>query len=79
MLIALIVVAAAGGLVLLALAIVLLLQLRRVSITVAALNREIAPVLQELRRDAEQARDRLQDLSERYGVDASGTTPGGRR
>jgi cobalamin biosynthesis protein CobD/CbiB len=78
-LIALIVVAAAGGLVLLALAIVLLLQLRRVSITVAALNREIAPVLQELRRDAEQARDRLQDLSERYGVDASGTTPGGRR
>jgi cobalamin biosynthesis protein CobD/CbiB len=78
-LIALIVVAAAGGLVLLVLAVVLLLQLRRVSITVAALNREIAPVLQELRRDAEQARDRLQDLSERYGVDASGTTPGARR
>jgi hypothetical protein len=80
-LIALIVVAAAGGLVLLGLAIVLLLQLRRVAITVAALNREIAPVLQELRRDAEQARDRLQELSERYGVDASpsGSAPGGRR
>jgi hypothetical protein len=80
-LIALIVVAAAGGLVLLGLAIVLLLQLRRVSITVAALNREIAPVLQELRRDAEQARARLEELSERYGVDASpsGSIPGGRR
>jgi cobalamin biosynthesis protein CobD/CbiB len=66
-LIALIVMAAAGGLIVLALAVVLLLQLRRVSITVAALNREIAPILRELRRDSERARDRLQELSERYG------------
>jgi hypothetical protein len=66
MLIALIVVAAIGGLVLLALAIVLFVQLRRVSVTVAALNRELLPVLEALRRDAQLARDRLQELSDRY-------------
>jgi cobalamin biosynthesis protein CobD/CbiB len=83
-LIALIVVAAAGGLILLALAVVLLLQLRRVSMTVAALNREIAPIRQELRRDSERARDRLQELAERYGRPEgdgppSSSGPGARR
>lgn len=72
MLVLLIAVAALGALVLLGLAITLLVQLRRVSITVAALNRELAPLLTEIRQDAEGARDRLQDLVERYAPTEDG-------
>jgi hypothetical protein len=67
MLVLLIAVAAAGGVVLLALVIALLVQLRRVSITVAALDRELAPLLAQIREDAERARTRVEELSERYG------------
>jgi hypothetical protein len=63
MLVLLIAVAATGGVVLLALAIALLVQLRRVSTTVAALNRELTPFLAQIREDAERARDRLEDLA----------------
>jgi hypothetical protein len=67
MLVLLIVVAAVGGFVLLGLVISLLVQLRRVSLTLAALNRELAPLLAEIRTDAERARIHLEELSERYG------------
>jgi hypothetical protein len=82
MLVLLIVVAATGGLVLLGLAIALLVQLRRVSLTVAALNRELAPLLSQIREDVERARERLQDLAERHapgeGKDPA-AAPTGRR
>jgi len=67
MLVLLIAVAAAGGVVLLALVMALLVQLRRVSITVAALDRELAPLLAQIREDAERARGRMAELSERHG------------
>ena len=66
MLVLLIAVAATGGLVLLALAIALLVRLRRISLTVAALNRELTPFLAQIREDAERARDRLEELAERH-------------
>ena len=66
MLVLLIAVAATGGLVLLALAVALLVQLRRVSLTVAALNRELTPLLAQIREDAERTRDRLEELAERH-------------
>jgi hypothetical protein len=80
MLVLLIAVAATGGLVLLALAIALLVQLRRVSTTVAALNRELTPLLAQIREDAERARDRLEDLAARHSEEAGATAaPAGRR
>jgi hypothetical protein len=82
MLVLLIVVAAVGGVVLLGLVISLLVQLRRVSLTLAALNRELAPVLAEIRQDAERARIHLEELSERYGPaeeQAPGAVPAERR
>jgi hypothetical protein len=67
MLVLLIVVAALGGVVLLGLVISLLVQLRRVSMTLAALNGELTPLLTQIREDAERARIRLEELAERYG------------
>ena len=82
MLVLLIVVAAVGGVVLLGLVISLLVQLRRVSLTLAGLNRELTPLLVSMRQDAERARMRLEELSERYGPDeepAPGAVPAERR
>jgi hypothetical protein len=81
MLVLLIVVAAVGGVVLLALVISLLVQLRKVSLTLAALNSELAPLLAEIRQDAERARIHLEELSERYGSEepAPGAVPAERR
>jgi hypothetical protein len=80
MLVLLIAVAATGGVGLLALAIALLVQLRRVSTTVAALNRELTPFLAQIREDAERARDRLEALAARHSEEAGTTAaPTGRR
>jgi hypothetical protein len=80
MLVLLIVVAATGGVALLALAVALLVQLRRVSTTVAALNRELTPLLTQIREDAERARGRLEDLAARHSKEAgTHAAPTGRR
>jgi hypothetical protein len=80
MLVLLIAVAATGGLVLLALAIALLVQLRRVALTVAELNRELTPFLAQIREDAERARERLEELAERHSPnDDPAAAPTGRR
>ena len=81
MLIPLIVVAALGGLVLLGLVIGLLVQLRRVSMTVAALDRELSPLLAQIREDAQRARSRLEELAERHGSaeDSGSEAPAGIR
>jgi hypothetical protein len=80
MLVLLIAVAATGGLVLLALAIALLVQLRRLSLTVAELNRELTPFLAQIREDAERARGRLEELAERHSSNEDpAAAPTGRR
>jgi hypothetical protein len=80
MLVLLIVVAAVGGVVLLSLVISLLVQLRKLSLTLAALNRELTPLLAEIRVDAERARIHLEELSERYGsAEGPGAVPAERR
>jgi hypothetical protein len=79
-LVLLIAVAATGGLVLLALAIALLVQLRRFSSTVAALNRELTPLLAQIREDAETTRNRLEELAERHSSSGDpAAAPTGRR
>jgi hypothetical protein len=60
----LITVGAAGALVILGLAIALLRQLKAIGTSLAALNRELEPLVERIREDAGRATDRMDGLAE---------------